>query len=76
MVLEVKEIVRPKVRFVCSGCGSENVWAEAIVTWNNKLQKWEFCNFTGSDDYCDDCEDHVGLDTIPMTQEEYDALFQ
>jgi hypothetical protein len=61
----VTEKPRPKrVEMVCENCGSTNVEAAMICTWNFQKQRWESTNNeAGLDDYCQDCDCETSINT-------------
>lgn len=50
----------PKIRIVCSTCGSENVMRDAWAVWNPDTQDWELGNVFDAG-HCDDCDGEASL---------------
>ena len=48
---------------VCSACQSENVVADASVSWNDEIQKWEV-ETVFDNAYCLDCGHDTDIDDI------------
>ena len=48
---------------VCSKCQSENVVADASVSWNDEIQKWEV-ETVFDNAYCFDCEHDTDIEDI------------
>lgn len=62
----VKEKRVRKFRFKCSECGSENVAVFATVYWSFDRQEWVFEDFTGQDDWCNECECEVTAEEVAV----------
>lgn len=52
-----------QMKKVCSSCQSENVVADAYVSWNDEIQKWEV-EAVFDDAYCEDCEGETHIEDI------------
>lgn len=48
--------LEPLTRVHCTNCGSENVLADANVSWNVQLQDWEIEQVWEKGGYCPTCE--------------------
>lgn len=52
-----------KIEYVCTGCGSENVKADAWATWNAESQSWELETGPGDKNaWCYACDGYTSLD--------------
>mgnify|MGYP003351905057 CR=1 FL=1 len=49
---------------VCSTCQSENVVADASVSWNDEIQKWEVETVFFNNAYCHSCKKNTYIDDI------------
>lgn len=54
----------PRLRMVCSHCGSEEVKRDAWATWSTETQEWELSD-TFDNAYCDDCDGETSIDEEP-----------
>ena len=54
-----------QMKKVCSRCQSENVVADASVSWNDEIQKWEVEKVFDSA-YCFDCEQETHIEDIEV----------
>ena len=56
MTYTVKEVPPvPRIKWVCSHCGSDNVFARWMCVWDVKKQEW-IPEDWDEPDYCHDCE--------------------
>ena len=53
----------PKLTYVCSICGSENVKCDAWVAWSVTAQSWEVADVF-DDSWCDDCDGEASLKAV------------
>lgn len=56
-------------KWVCTVCGSDDV--ESKMWENHKTGELSDCGFDDDDNWCNKCEEHVGLDTKELTFQEY-----
>ena len=49
------EAALPKITYVCSFCGSQNVKCDAWVAWSVTAQSWGVADVF-DDGWCDDCD--------------------
>lgn len=57
----------PKLTYVCSICGSENVKRDAWVAWNASAQTWEVADVF-DDGWCDDCDGETSLRAVEASK--------
>lgn len=50
-----KPNVQPKLRMLCTTCGSENVYRDAWAGWDQDRQKWVLANVFDAA-FCPECE--------------------
>ena len=55
--------------WVCEECGGDNVSDMAIVKWDIIAQEWRVLGHD-CEDFCEDCNDNVGLIERPLTLKE------
>ena len=59
-----------KIRKVCAECGSEEVQADAYVTWNVERQDWEISCIFDKGSTCDNCDGECRIIDIPDTEDD------
>lgn len=55
----------PRIRIVCSKCGSEKILFDAYAEWNPELQKMELATTFDKGHYCKQCDGECTTKEIP-----------
>ena len=57
----------PKLTYVCSFCGSENVKCDAWVAWSVTARSWEVVDVF-DDGWCDECDGEASLKAVEASK--------
>jgi len=52
---------------VCSTCESDDIFADAVVYWNETNQQWELQEFFLDNCFCNDCNETCSSEEIEIT---------
>jgi hypothetical protein len=63
----------PKIKIVCSHCGSDDVRRDADAVWSNEAQEWELCAVYDQGT-CEQCGGEASLDEVELTPAEIAGL--
>ncbi len=63
-------MTRPKLKMVCSRCGSENVRADAYAEWDVDNQKWELTTTFDKGSVCEDCEETDCIEEVEIKDDD------
>jgi hypothetical protein len=63
----------PKIKIVCSHCGSDDVRRDADAVWSNEAQEWELCAVYDHGT-CEQCGGEASLDEVELTPAEIAGL--
>lgn len=67
-----REPARPRVKMVCSECGSQNALRDAWAEWDVDAQEWVLGTVFDFN-LCGDCEAEKCIEEMPLDAEEADA---
>ena len=58
---------KPKVKMVCSWCGSDDVTRDGLLRWSVEEQKWEVsCELDNAD--CNKCGGEASLEEVEIDE--------
>lgn len=66
-------MTNPKVKMVCSECGSSDVLADAYAEWDVDAQDWVVQNVFDKGAYCNKCDGETRLEEVELTTEDVDG---
>ena len=59
-------MTEPKIKIICSHCGSDDVRRDAYAAWDVGSQEWELAAVFDQG-YCEDCGGEATLDEVELT---------
>ena len=63
----------PKIKMVCSKCGSDDVRRDADACWNAERQEWELCAVYDNAT-CEKCKGETSLEEIEIKEKRHGGL--
>ncbi len=59
---------RPLITFICSDCGSDEVYSDALAQWNPETWTWEVTSVFPKGDVCSPCDGPTTMVEIELAE--------